>query len=197
MVHGYFLPGTVLLFSLNGSWLFSPRNCTSQKEIGDWRICSSLSCPRNCTGIAACTWEWYSQIEKQNLILKLRTSIFEEWWNIKKCFNITHTGEKTYPCKYCDKRFSMSHHEETHTEEKPYSCKYFDKSLFYWTSWKASRLKSEYCGKNFLQGIWNLLKRRLFISFILKKINLSKIDNHTIVILRFYCFTLPRLFTNV
>ena len=189
MVNTYSLPGTVL-----------PKK---KLEIGEYAV--SCLVPFKCDIWDVilsqnCSLYWgtiFSNWETNNSILKLRTSIFEEWWNIKKCFNITHTGEKTYPCKYCDKRFSMSHHEETHTEEKPYSCKYFDKSLFYWTSWKASRLKSEYCGKNFLQGIWNLLKRRLFISFILKKINLSKIDNHTIVILRFYCFTLPRLFTNV
>ena len=41
----------------------------------------------------------------------------------------------------------------------------------------------------------SLGEKRLFISFILKEIYLSKIENHTIVILRFYCFTWPRLLT--
>ena len=46
MVFTYSLPGTILLFGL---YLFSPRNYTSQKIIGDWRICCILSWPRNYT----------------------------------------------------------------------------------------------------------------------------------------------------
>ena len=35
-----------------------------------------------------------------------------------------HTGEKSYSCNYCNKKFANSHvsklHERTHTGEKPY-----------------------------------------------------------------------------
>ena len=45
----------------------------------------------------------------------------------------THTGMKSYTCKYCKKSFSNSfvckRHERTHTGEKPYPCKYCKKSF--------------------------------------------------------------------
>ena len=62
--------------------------------------------------------------------------------------------KKTYPCKYCDKRFSMSHlvkiHEGTHTKEKPYSCKRQKFTLLKLRHHKKLlEFKCEYCGKEF------------------------------------------------
>ena len=45
----------------------------------------------------------------------------------------THTGMKSYTCKYCKKSFSNSfvckRHERTHTREKPYRCKHCERSF--------------------------------------------------------------------
>jgi len=45
------------------------------------------------------------------------------------------TGEKTYSCGMCDRKFncskSVKEHEMTHTGEKQYSCKYCDKKFLY------------------------------------------------------------------
>ena len=103
----------------NGLYLFSPRNCTSfflkmvsayslpgtvlpekKLEIGEYAVACLV--PFKCD-----IWDvilsqnynlyWgmiFSNWNSNNSILELRTSIFEESWNIKKCFHIAHTGEK-------------------------------------------------------------------------------------------------------
>ena len=117
MVSAYSLPGTVL-----------PKK---KLEISEYAV--------------ACYFKPKLQPVLRNDIL-IEMKIFEEWWNIEKCFQIAHTGKKTYPCKCCDKRLSMSHlvktHEGTQTEEKPYSCKYCDKKLLREVSIEASMVYS-------------------------------------------------------
>ena len=45
----------------------------------------------------------------------------------------THTGEKTYACSYCDKKFegnqNIKIHERIHTSKKPFECLYCDKTF--------------------------------------------------------------------
>ena len=45
----------------------------------------------------------------------------------------THSGMKSYTCRYCKKSLSCSlhckQHKQTHTGEKPFTCKHWEKSF--------------------------------------------------------------------
>ena len=101
------------------------------------------------------TWQVFNRSEHENYlstnILKTHLRRFQYTMNLffladkcKHCdkfFNQitdcmerkTHTGMKSYTCKYCKKAFSNSfvckRHERTHAGEKPYTCKYCKKSF--------------------------------------------------------------------
>lgn len=53
------------------------------------------------------------------MIVKIAKKLLEFW---------SHTGEKLFKCKYCDKRFVSSSrlisHAKIHTGDKPYKCEY-------------------------------------------------------------------------
>ena len=54
--------------------------------------------------------------------------------------NHSHTKEKPYKCKFCDKRFrggtDKARHERSHTGEKPYKCSYCNRFV-YFLHWMA------------------------------------------------------------
>ena len=59
---------------------------------------------------------------------------------VRKKHERTHTREKPYTCKYCERFFSHSsvckQHERTHTGEKPYTCRHCKKSFSASSNWK-------------------------------------------------------------